>query len=78
MITELDSRSTSYGLSVALLWNSETDETMIELETETDWSRFSVPPAEARNAFDHPFVYQARALERDAEFQCLPRGSFSS
>jgi hypothetical protein len=73
MIRELDSRATSYGLSVALLWNSDTNETFIEMETETDWSRFSVHPEEARNAFDHPFVFQARAMERDADFQCLPR-----
>jgi len=77
MLRELNSRETSYGLSVALLWDDSTDSTYIEMETDTDWSRFEIHSEDAASAFDHPFVFQARALERDSEFHCMPKDNLS-
>lgn len=55
-LTELDARE-SEGTCVSLLWDRETGETWIELETETDWVRFPVPADSAHDAFIHPWVF---------------------
>jgi hypothetical protein len=65
-IRELNSRQTSYGLSVALLWDSVADQCWIELETDEDWCRFEVPNDRAAEAFKHPFVARANAEGRSA------------
>jgi hypothetical protein len=56
------------------MWDDSDDSTWIEMETDSDWSRFEIHPEEASEAFDHPFVFQARAVERDSRLEVLPRG----
>jgi hypothetical protein len=58
MLLEINHRTTSYGLTVALLWDDSTNEVFVELETEHDWTRFPVRAEDASEAFAHPFVYQ--------------------
>jgi len=74
MLRELNSRETSYGVSVALIYDDSDNSVWVELETADDWSRFEIRPEEASEAFDHPFVFQARALNSDGRLACLPRG----
>lgn len=55
---ELDYRSTD-GLDVALLWQPETNRlrvTVFDAKTGDDFS-LSVEPAEALDAFHHPYAY---------------------
>ena len=55
-LRELDSRNTN-GITVTLLWSPETEETYVEISTNESCEVFPVPAAEARQAFDHPYVY---------------------
>lgn len=59
MIRELDYRQTSYGLCVTLLWDDETNETFVQIDTEESYSRFPVSSEDASHAFAHPFVYES-------------------
>ena len=57
-LIELDSRTDCF-VTVSLLWNPDTDEVFVELETDGDCEIFAVPADEANQAFHHPFVYSA-------------------
>lgn len=58
---ELNNRENN-GISTVLIWDDETSETYIELETSDEWHRFAVQAHEASDAFAHPFVYLTRAV----------------
>jgi hypothetical protein len=58
MIRELDTRTDTF-VTVSLLWDDETDETLIELCSEENEEIFPVPHEDAAKAFHHPFVYAA-------------------
>lgn len=62
MLLELNSRE-SNGISVSLLWANDTGETFVEIESETDWSRFAVSPENASDAFIHPYYYETISPE---------------
>jgi hypothetical protein len=58
---QLDQR-TADGLEVTLEWNPETDALRIVLvDREREAVTFPVSPADAPNAFVHPFIYAGRA-----------------
>lgn len=57
-LIELDSRTDTF-VTVALLWNPDTDEVFIEISTDEDTNLVLVPADEAMQAFHHPFVYAA-------------------
>jgi hypothetical protein len=63
-IRELDHRA-SDGIDVRLLWNAETKAVLVSV-TERDGAgfEFQVPPADALQAFHHPYAY-AYALHGD-------------
>lgn len=56
MIRELNSRQDN-SIIVNLLWDDETDEVFVEIDTEEGQEMFPVPADEAMQAFQHPFVY---------------------
>jgi hypothetical protein len=72
MLRELDSRSDTF-VTVTLLWEDETDETFIELDSGGSEEIFPVPASEATEAFLHPFVYQARRM-RHPDFRAVTVG----
>ena len=58
-IRELDHRRAD-GIEVTLLWNAETKEVLVSVvEREGDTMEFQVPPAQALDAFHHPYAYAA-------------------
>jgi hypothetical protein len=58
-IRELDYRRAD-GIEVTLLWNAETKEVLVSVvEREGDTLEFQVAPAQARDAFHHPYAYAA-------------------
>lgn len=65
MLRELNSRITSLGVTVSLLWDEETNETTLELETDDGFQSFPVEASEASHAFEHPFVFSARTFARE-------------
>lgn len=69
MLLEINARE-SRGVSVALLWDNETDETLIEVETDSEWYRQTVPNSKATEAFEHPFAFLP---EYGAEVVEIPR-----
>jgi hypothetical protein len=58
-LRELDQRSGG-GLEVTLLWSERTGSVFVCVEDEQTSSgfHFAVDPAEALNAFHHPFAYR--------------------
>jgi hypothetical protein len=58
VIRELDHRTTD-GIDVALFWNSQTNRVFVAVEDQRQRESFQVEvdPAEALDAFRHPFVY---------------------
>ena len=56
MIRELNSRTDS-NVTINLLWDDETEEVFVEIDTESGQELFPVPADEAMQAFHHPFVY---------------------
>lgn len=64
MLRELNSRE-SDGLSVAILWNSDTDEVFVSvLDSKTATAEtFQIDPADATDAFAHPFTYTVSTLD---------------
>jgi hypothetical protein len=63
-IRELDARN-SDGFHIRLLWDSEKDEVLIAVEDDRTRTRtrYVVPdPADALEAFDHPFGYGGRRI----------------
>lgn len=63
MIRELNTRQDTF-VTVSLLWDDETDETLIELSSDSSEEIFPIPPEDAMQAFEHPFVYAAGISER--------------
>ncbi len=65
-IRELDHR-TSDGIEVTLLWNAKTKGVFV-LVAEREGCRFEfqVPPADALDAFHHPYAYAAHLHRSDA------------
>jgi hypothetical protein len=70
-VRELD-RRTNDGIEVRLMWNSLTDSVSVSVDDTRygEWFEFDVAPAQALEAFHHPFAYtgndhdpQSRALE---------------
>ena len=58
-IRELDHRRAD-GIEVTLLWNAETKGVFVSVvEREGDTLEFQVPPAQALDAFHHPYAYAA-------------------
>ena len=58
-IRELDHRRAD-GIEVTLLWNAETNGVFISvMEREGNTLEFQVPPAQALDAFHHPYAYAA-------------------
>ena len=57
-VRELD-RRVNDGFDVALLWDSETGRVFVAIEDERygEWITMDVDPAEALEAFNHPFSY---------------------
>ena len=57
-IRELDQR-TSDGITVTLLWNTETDRVFVSVVEERHGVsfEFAVPAADAADAFHHPYAY---------------------
>ncbi len=66
-IRELDHR-VSDGIDVRLLWNSHTDEVSVAVHDERTGAVFvlEVPGSDAREAFNHPYVYAHRRHPLDA------------
>lgn len=58
MIRELTQRCDTF-VTVTMLWDDETNETFIEIETDADAELIPVPGDELSQAFQHPFVYAA-------------------
>jgi hypothetical protein len=60
---ELDKRSGN-GLEVTLLWSERTGSVFVCVEDEQTDARFhySVDPADALQAFHHPFGYKSRRV----------------
>ena len=65
---ELDHRR-SDGIEVTLLWNTRTDDVLVAVD-ERDGGRFefTVHPAEALEAFHHPYAYAACDDRPDARW----------
>jgi len=65
-IRELDYRRAD-GIEVTLLWNAETEGVFVSV-AERDGGRFEieVPPADALDAFHHPYAYAAYGHSRTA------------
>jgi len=58
-IRELDHRRAD-GIEVTLLWNAETNGVFVSVvEGEGSTLEFQVPPAQALDAFHHPYAYAA-------------------
>lgn len=57
-LTELNNRNND-GISVSLLWNSDSGETFIEIEDARNESvdTFPIAPENAADAFQHPYAY---------------------
>ena len=63
LIRELARRDSADG-SVRLTWNSETEEITLEVRLlSCDFTVDNVPPADALEAFNHPFAYGDWALK---------------
>ena len=63
---QLDQR-TADGLEITLEWNPATDALRIVLvDRESEAVTFPVSAADAPDAFDHPFIYAARAVREVA------------
>lgn len=63
-VNELESRDCD-GISVTLLHEVSSNQCMIELETDSEWMRFSVPNDCALDAFAHPYCYAPQSFECD-------------
>ena len=65
-IRELDHRRAD-GIEVTLLWNAETKGVFVSVvEREGNTLEFQVPPAQALDAFHHPYAYAASDQLREA------------
>ena len=65
-IRELDQR-TNDGITVTLLWNAETNGVFVSVVEERYGVSFDFAvPADAADAFHHPYAYAAPAREHDA------------
>jgi hypothetical protein len=64
-LRELDQRSAE-GLEVTLLWSARTGSVFVCVEDKTasDGFHFAVEPADAMEAFRHPYGYSRRGLRR--------------
>ena len=60
LIRELDHRK-SDGIAVTLLWNARTKAVYVSVVEERSGAsfQFDVPPADALDAFHHPYAYAA-------------------
>jgi hypothetical protein len=67
VIRELDHR-TSDGVSVTLLWNTQTDRVSVSVVEERQGVAFEFPvrAGEALDAFHHPYAYAADADDDSA------------
>ena len=67
LIRELDQR-TNDGVTVTLLWNAETNTVFVSVVEERYGVSFEfpVPPADATDAFHHPYAHAAPDQEDDA------------
>lgn len=65
MVRELAHRR-SYGISVTLLWNVITEAVSVSVVDELEGTsfQFNVSPAEALDAFRHPFAHASGQPER--------------
>jgi hypothetical protein len=65
-IRELDRRQGD-GIEVALYWNPRSNRVFVAVDDERRGAsfRFDVAPADARDAFHHPYVYADGTRERD-------------
>jgi hypothetical protein len=63
-VRELDRRSND-GIDVTLLWNPRTNQVFVAVADERDGESFEleVDPANALDAFRHPYAYADRAYE---------------
>ena len=62
-IRELDHRAND-AINVRLLWNSRTNHVFVAVEDKRSGESFAltVPPADAFDAFHHPYAYRANNL----------------
>lgn len=67
-IRELD-RRVNDGFDVSLLWDSDTGRVFIAIEDErhAEWITMDVDPADALEAFHHPFAYSRSDIDRDSQ-----------
>lgn len=61
-LLELANRSYA-GISVGLFYDSDKKIPVIELESESEWSRFTVPADSALDAFEHPYYFESISPE---------------
>ena len=66
VIRELDHRS-SDGVDVTLLWSARTNRVFVSVADDRDDSffHFEVAPAEALDAFHHPYAYAEYLISAD-------------
>jgi hypothetical protein len=63
---ELDDRR-AHGIKVTLLWNAKTKGVFISVaERDGNGFQFQVPPADALDAFHHPYAYAAHGQRQEA------------
>ena len=63
---ELDHRR-AHGIKVTLLWNAETKGVFVSVaERDGDRFQFQVSPADALDAFHHPYAYAACGQRQEA------------
>jgi hypothetical protein len=75
-LCELDRRSGS-GLDVMLVWEPATNCVFVGVIDQRTGNEFAieVDPADAVDAFYHPFVYESRIAHDDAYDQCVGAAS---
>jgi hypothetical protein len=67
LIRELDQRAID-GITVTLFWNTKTNRVFVSVAEQRSGVsfEFTVPAADAADAFHHPFAYAAPDQEGDA------------
>jgi hypothetical protein len=67
LIREVDSRRTD-GIEVTLLWNAHTDGVFVSVVDERNGVvlQFQVAPADALDAFKHPYAYTGKRRDNGA------------
>ena len=68
LVRELDHRVND-GFDVSLLWDPETGRVFLAIEDErnAEWITMDVDPADALEAFQHPFAYSRIDNDKDSQ-----------